>query len=84
MLEELAESFDNITYIKDESVWGKHIYDVVEISLPGDMLDCSTECKVLQAPQGCQFFFFSVTRLYQFNLMPRGLYISCFRLENVT
>ena len=65
MMAELAESYINITYIKDATVWSKHIYDVQEISLPGDILDCSTECKVLQAPQGCQFFFFSVSEFWK-------------------
>ncbi len=65
MIDELRESFMNITYVNDETVWKKHIYNVQDFVAPQDMLDCSTECKVIHAAQGCQFFFYSVSIAFQ-------------------
>ena len=62
--EELTEDWENtyeeLTYIKDESHWQKYIYYKTELAKPADMLECSFMCRNVQKSNGCDMFLMEV------------------------
>ena len=45
MLQDLQNTYINLTYVHDDTYWAKHIYLTKTLPEPADYLDCSFVCK---------------------------------------
>ena len=62
LLQDLENTYSELTYIFDESYWGKHIYKTMTLPQPADFLDCSMMCRNVEKPNGCDLFLMEVQK----------------------
>lgn len=56
------QSYLALTFVKDNTVWGKTVYKSEEMLEPMNILDCSLHCLHIEKSNGCEFFAYEVSR----------------------
>ena len=49
-----------VTFVKNNEIWGKHVYKTEEMESPMNVLDCSFHCLHIEKQNGCEFFAYEV------------------------
>ena len=67
------QSYLALTFVKDNTVWGKTVYKSEEMLEPMNILDCSFHCLHIEKSNGCEFFGYEVSYLILNNFETRNL-----------
>ena len=60
------QSYLALTFVKDNTVWGKTVYKSEEMLEPMNILDCSLHCLHIEKSNGCEFFAYEVSKILDF------------------
>ena len=59
-MQDLEETYSNITLVQDETIWQEFIYKSSLLEEPADALDCSFICRNVEKSNGCDLFVMEV------------------------
>ena len=60
MMQDLENTYLELTYVNDESYWKHFIYMSKTLPMPADFLDCSFICRNVEKDTGCDLFLMEV------------------------
>ena len=59
-MQDLEETYSNITLVQDETIWQEFIYKSSLLEEPADALDCSFICRNVEKSNYCDLFVMEV------------------------
>ena len=62
LVQDLEETYSNLTLVQDETKWQEFIYKSSTLDDPADVLDCSFVCRNVEKPNGCDLFVMEVRK----------------------
>ena len=66
------QSYLALTFVKDNTVWGKTVYKSEEMLEPMNILDCSLHCLHIEKSNGCEFFAYEVSKIFDFEQLKKS------------